>query len=180
MTIFQRIRSVIIALVMILSGVLMLCLPDIGYAVAALILSISLLLYGIRTLIYYFTLARHMVGGRGILYIGIVVLDLGIFTLTVADNMEIYILLYLLAFRLFSGLVDILRALEARRYESPGWKSKLAVGIVNILMALLALAAGIVFRSEELLVVLYCAGLFGSALARIATAFRKSAIVYIQ
>ncbi len=180
MTIFQRIKTASAGFLMILCGIIMIYDPNLGYLLTALILSVSLTLYGIRILVYYFTLARHMVGGRGILYIGIVVLDLGIFTLTIVDNTSIYILVYLLAFNLFSGLVDILRALEARRTASPRWKLKFSTGIVSILIGVAAFIAGVIFKSENLLVILYCVGLFTSAAARIYTAFRKSAIVYIQ
>lgn len=180
MTGLQRIRSIIIGCLMMACGILILVIPNLGYGIVALILSVAMLLYGIRTLVYYFTMARNMVGGRGILYIGVIVLDLGIFTLTIADNGTVFIIIYLLTIHLFSGLVDILRALEAKRILAPFWKHKLSYGIVNIVIAVAAFISGVILRSTDMLVYIYSAGLIYSAISRIITAFRKTAIVYIQ
>ena len=86
MTVVQRIKNIITGVGMIAGGILMTLYPDMGIGAAALILSISLTLYGFRQIIYYITLARKMVGGRRILYRGVIILDLGLFTLTVSDK----------------------------------------------------------------------------------------------
>ena len=121
-----------------------------------------------------------MVGGRGILYIGVIILDLGIFTLTIVDNPTSFVVAYLLTIHLFAGLVDILRSLESKRISAPSWKFKLSTGIVNIVVAIAAFVFGMVHRSLEVLSIIYGLGLFYSAITRIITAFRKTAIAYIQ
>ena len=121
MSLMQRIKSIAAALLMIAAAVAMLIYPGTGLAFIALILSASLTLYGLRTLVYYFSMARHMVGGKRILYQGLIVFDLGIFTLTMAYNHTIYVILYLLAIHAFAGVVDVMRAMEARRFDGP-WR----------------------------------------------------------
>ena len=180
MTGLKRIRNILTGLIMMVSSFVMLLFPEDGFIIVAVILTVSLLIYGIRTLIFYFTMARHMVGGRGILYIGVIVIDLGVFSLTVADNPTFFIIIYLLTIHLFAGLIDILRALEAKRIEAPSWKMTFASGVVNIAVAVAALVAGALLRSTDVLVYIYSAGLFYSAVMKIAAAFRKTAVVYIQ
>ena len=172
---FQKIRAVFEGLMMLLAVTILLWEPGSGYKVIGLILSVILILSGIRSLLFYFTMARNMVGGRITLFRGIIALDLGMFAYTLQDIPPIYILLYLLIGHLLSGVIDVLRAMEAKRMES-SWRLNLAYGIANIL---LAFACGCCFHNLTLLSYVYAAGLFYSACLRIAQAFRKTAIVYI-
>ncbi|MBR4394417.1 MAG: hypothetical protein IKT07_10415 [Oscillospiraceae bacterium] len=173
----QRFTHVLTGLAMIALGVLMMLEPEDCVVIAAGLLSISLTVRGIRYLVYYFTMARHMVGGKLMLYVSIISLDLGLFTATLLDTPRFYIFLYLIAAYAFSGVINLLRGLEARNYGGAAWKHSIIHGGVCILIAL----ASVVFiRSADVLVVFYSAGLIYSALIRIATAFRRTAIVYIQ
>ena len=173
----QLIKSVLISLLIILGAVIMIAFPKDGIIITASILSLSLIIYGIKTLIYYITMARHMVGGRIMLYLAVVVLDLGIFTMMLTRIPKIYIVLYLVVGYAFSGVVDILRALEAKKYQAPSWRLSLISGIIGVVIAILCI---VFIGSTNMIVYLYCAGLIYSAIVRIITAFRKTAIVYIQ
>ena len=86
-------------------------------------------------------------------------------------------LAYLLGFHAFAGLVNVLRALEAKRYKSSSWRINMAQGVASILTALICM---IFYRNETLLVYCYCAGMIYSAALRIYSAFRRTAVVYIQ
>lgn len=173
----QRVENVLMGLLMILCSVIMVLYPEGGYLFVVLLVSLSLLLSGLRSIVYYFSMARHMVGGRWILYTGVIVFDLGMFTFAVADSPRALVLLYLLGFFAFAGLVDILRGLEARRLEAPSWKFNTAHGAVNILIAVFCI---VFVRSTRVLVDIYCLSMFFSACARIASAFRRTKMVYIQ
>ena len=175
MTSLQRIRKVLKGLLMLLGAAFLLLIPDKGYLIIGLILSVVLILDGIRSLWFYFTMARNMVGGKMILFRGIIGLDLGVFAYTLKEIPPVYILLYLLIANLFSGVVDVLRAMEAKRMESR-WRLSFVTGAFNIL---LAVACGFCFRDPTVLTYVYSAGLVTSALLCIAQAFRKTAIVYI-
>ena len=179
----QRIKNILIGALIILGAVILIIFPEDGILITAAILSLSLFFYGIKTLIYYLTMARHMVGGRIMLYLGIIVLDLGMFTMMLTniprdqDNEKMYIALYLVVVYAFSGAIDILRALEAKKYSAPSWKFSLISGVINVVVAILCI---VFIGSSDMIVYLYCAGLIYSAIVRIVTAFRKTAIVYIQ
>ncbi|WP_405357365.1 DUF308 domain-containing protein [Ruminococcus sp.] len=173
----QRIKNVLIGILIILGAVILIAFPEEGIIITASILSLSLFVYGIKTLIYYITMTRHMVGGRIMLYLAVVVLDLGMFTMMLTNIPKMYIALYLVVVYAFSGAIDILRALEARKYQAPSWRFSLISGIINVVIAILCI---VFIGSTNMIVYLYSAGLIYSAIARIITAFRKTAIVYIQ
>lgn len=173
----QRIKNVLIGILTILGAVILIVFPEEGILITASILSISLFVYGIKTLINYITLTRHMVGGRIMLYLAVVVLDLGMFTLMLTNIPKMYIALYLVVAYAFSGAIDILRALEAKKYQAPSWRFSLISGIINVVIAILCI---VFIGSTNMIVYLYSAGLIYSAIVRIITAFRKTAIVYIQ
>ena len=180
MTSVQRVKKVLAGLLMLLCCVALAAEPEFGFYFVALILSVSLLLYALRSLLYYFTMARHMVGGKSILFRGVIVLDLAVFTLSMVDDPKLYIIFYLLGIHAFAGLMAILRALEARRFQSPSWRRNMLSGAVNLIIAVLAVIAGLFLPDTRDLVYLYAGCLFYSACVQIASAFRKTAIVYIQ
>ena len=72
MTLMERIRGVLFGMFMILGAAILLYSPGDGYLVIATIYGFVLLFSGIRLLIYYVTLARLMVGGKTILYLGVI------------------------------------------------------------------------------------------------------------
>ena len=76
----QRVQKVLAALGYIGAAVLMLWLGEDGYELVLLMLGLSLTAQGIRSIVFYFNMARHMVDGRSILYKGVILLDFGIFT----------------------------------------------------------------------------------------------------
>ena len=176
---FQRIKDVLFSAVILLFAVAILMVPQDGFEAVALVIGFLLLIYGGRKMWYYFRMARHMVGGKSILYQSIIVLDLALFTLTVASMSSFVILFYLLGVYAFTGVISILRAFEAKRFGA-AWKFKLISGIVSVLFALFALILGVAFDNKEILVYGFSISLFYEAAVRIVNAFRKTAVVYVQ
>lgn len=173
----RRVGSFLAGLLMLFCALIMVLAPSVGYPLVVLILSFSLLIYGIKSLLYYFTMARHMVGGKASLYTGIILFDLGMFSVMLTNIPAVYVIIYLAAVKLFAGGVDILSAVDSKRSGSPSWKMKLAAGIVNILIAAACVAFG---QNQTIMVYIYCSGLIYSAVLRLIAAFRKTAIVYIS
>ncbi len=173
----ERIRNFIVGLGMIVSAAVMILFPDFGYLLVGTILSFMLMIAGIRNLIYYRSMARHMVGGRRIFYTGLLLLDMGIFAGGLVAMNGVYVMLYLLGGYAFSGLVHILRAFEAKEYSFSAWIRTLSNGIFDLAIAVLCL---FFYQSQGIMVIIYCIGLVHSAILRIRSAFRRSAIVYIQ
>ena len=173
----RRVWNIISAIIMMLSGVVLVIIPDIGMLIIAIVLSLFLIGRGMKFIIYYFSMARLMVGGKSMLLIGVFLLDFGIFTLTVLSNPKLLVIIYLLGGHLFGGVVNIVKAIREKKEKAGSWKRDLAEGIVHAVLAILCI---VFITNIEVLVVIYCLGLFYSALTRIASSFRRTAIVYIQ
>ena len=164
---------------MIAMGVVLLTMRN-GYGVIILVLCVSMVAYGIKSLTNYFTMSRHMVGGNMMLFIGILAIDAGLFTVTLSNIPHIFVILYLIGGNIFEGVIGILRAFEEKRMEAPSWQLKLGTGIISIVLSAAAFVLGAIVRSADIMVYVYCAGLFYSAIVRIASSFRKTAVVYIR
>ena len=124
-------------------------------------------------------MAKHMVGGKNVLYRGMIFLDLGVLAGNLFEHPAVYSLIYLSLLHLFIGAVSILRANESRKIGS-SWKVKIAYGIANVLIAVIVVVCGVVFGQFRAAVIAYGAGLIYSAILRLISAFRRTSIVYIQ
>lgn len=177
---FQRVKSLIFGVFLILFAVALFTSPTEGYPVIAAVVSALVFIYGFRLLIYYFRMARHMVGGKSTLCQAIIILDLALFTTSMVSMGGVIIIIYLLGIYAFTGVVDILRAFEARNLKASNWKLKLATGLISVLFAVSLVVVGVVNGNLQIIVYGYCAVLLYSAIVKIVTAFKRTAIVYIQ
>ena len=203
MTLWQRIKNILAALMLVLLGLLLIAAnifdytslanipgmdPEIaaeiqatdfstvGYSTVLLILSIILLAYGIRMILFYFTMARHMNGGRSMLYRGILFTDLALLTFSLQDVPVVYIMAYLIGLLGFSGAVDIFRAFDARKIHAR-WKGRLIRGIITLAFAIYAFLN---LNTPQFCVYIYSASLFYNALMRLGSAFRRTELITIQ
>lgn len=176
---FQRVKSFFRGTATLLLALILFLFAEDGCVFISAILSLSLLAYGVRLIWYYFTMARHMVGGKSTLYQAVILLDLGLFTATVGSLDNFIVLIYLLMIYVFSGFVDIMRALEAKRVGAVSWKLRLIGGIAGVVFSVLLVVIGII-AGNGILVYGYGISLLYSGVLRIIAAFRKTAIVYIQ
>ncbi len=178
MSVTQRIKRILLGLMMLLAAIAFLVLPEDGtYSIIIALLALGLAIRGIKDIAFYFTMARHMVGGKMILFQGVVVLDFALFTGSLHDVPKIYILLYLVGIHAFSGAIEILRALEAKRTVGGPWKMKMGHGLINLGLALTCL---IFLHSTSTAVIIYSIGLLYSAIVRIISGFRRTAFVVIE
>ncbi|MBO6159415.1 MAG: hypothetical protein J6P72_09215 [Firmicutes bacterium] len=176
MTKLQRFQSILASLFQLLFAVLILFFSDLGYGIITALISFSLLLSAIREFRYYFSMARYMVGGKRMLYRALIMTDLAFLSLSIAQIPTIYIQIYLVAIFGFSGFVDLMRALEARRGGASSWKLNAFHSAFNLLMAILCLCF---IRFGRVTEILYVISLVNSAILRLITAFRRTAIIYI-
>lgn len=180
MSYLQRMKSIFSGLFLLLIALLLLLLPKEGFSLIVAFLSASVFLYCIRLFLYYLTLARHMVGGKSILCRAILLLDLALFMTTLTSMSTFIIMFYLLGIYAFTGAIDILRALEARRLGASSWRTKLLTGIIIVVLSIVLFLVSVITKSTDFLVYGYCLLLVYSAIMKIVTAFRKTAVVYIQ
>ncbi|MBR5116761.1 MAG: hypothetical protein IK096_06820 [Lachnospiraceae bacterium] len=176
MTVAQRIENFVIGGVMLILGAALLSQDADAYPAIVSLYCLALELQGIRLIWYYFAMARHMVGGRSILYRGVLFINFGVFTGTLLSVPQIYILAYLTGTLAFSAVIDLLRANEARGIRGP-WKLKTFQGAVKLLIALICL---IFMHSPALVVDIFSVGFIFSALMRIVNACRRTPVITIS
>ena len=174
---FQRVKSILLAVLMILIALILFLVPNYGFYIVVLILCIGLFAMGIKEIIYYFSMAIHMVGGKRSLYKGVIILEVALFAFSVYDVPGFVVILYLIGIHAFSGVVDLLRANESRKNGSKNYKMKLIHGIIDIVIALIC---AVFIKNANVAAYIYGGGLVYSAIMRIVMACRKTAIVYIQ
>ncbi|MBR3509908.1 MAG: hypothetical protein IKO03_14190 [Lachnospiraceae bacterium] len=178
MTGFQRVKKVLLGLLMLAVAIGFMMEPsDEIYMAIVAILALGLAIEGIKDVVFYFMMARHMVGGKMILIQGVIILDFGLFTASLTDVPKIYILLYLIGIHAFSGVVEVLRAMEAKRAVEGPWKLKFSHGLVNFALAIACL---IFIRNSNTALLIYSIGLIYSAIINILTAFRKTTFILIE
>jgi len=180
MTNVQRIKNAILGFLIMALGLLMMTSPSHVLNFISFILCLSLLFRGIRNLAFYYSMGRHMVGGRNSLISGVILLNLGLFTLSLNSLPIPFIILYLLVMYAFKGGIDIMMAVQSKRMGTPSWKFNLFTGCINLAMAVTAFVFGFMRGSVGTVGFIYSAGLAYSGFARIVNAFRKTAITYIQ
>ena len=177
MTKLQRVRGFLFGVLTIIMAIILVADPEVGYDAVLGLLSLSMAVSAIGALYHYFTMARFMVGGKYVLYRGVIFLDFAILTGTLTDLPEVLVLIYLVIIHAFSGAVELLRANEARLYGAKSWKVKFLHGCVNVLIAI---ACVVFINSHNTAVIIYSIGLIYSGITRIATSFRKTTFIYIQ
>lgn len=173
-----RVKNIAEGLGLIFIGVLLVIDKEDSYWLLMMFVSLALFVGAIRILVYYFRMARHMVGGKMILYRGIIMLDLGVITLSLTDIPVYYFLMYIIALHLFMGLVDCVRALEARQEKAPSWKWQMIEGALILVLSFICLF-GLRSLSRVINIYIYCFGLAAAGVVRIVSACQKNAIVYV-
>lgn len=162
---------------MIVTAFFMVYNPKEAYGLVIAFMAIGFLVSGIATLSYYFTMAKYMVGGKIVLYRGVLLFDFAIFTGALADVPRFYVLIYLAVIHMFSGLVEVLRSSEARGNGGKSWGLKLIHGLINITVAICCIVFA---RKTNTAVYIYSGGILYSGIIRIIQAFRKTSFVYIR
>ncbi|MDO4187692.1 MAG: DUF308 domain-containing protein [Lachnospiraceae bacterium] len=177
MTSINRIKSIFAGILMLIGSAILLNYPKEGYIVVVFILTISFLLYGIRMLIYYFTMARYMVGGIMTLYKSIIAIDFGLFVFELEDAPLRLVMLYLIGIMAFHGITVMLKALDSKRLGVSFWKYRLIYGSGMILLAIVCI---FLWDIPQIVTIIYCIGLIHAGIYRITMAFRKTAIIHIE
>ena len=179
MTKADRVKNILRGIAIVLLSIGLIVYSTDALPVVLLLIGVGMTLKGFRALIYYFVMARSMVGGKRALYRGILFLDLGLFTSSLANDPSVVIILYIAAVNAFAGFVAILRTREAKKWGSPRWKQPAVYAAFSLAMAVTVLISGLIFKNYDMTVYVYAAGLLYSAILLIASAFRRTAIVYI-
>lgn len=177
MTKLQRVKNFIMGFLLLLWAALLIIDPKDGYVWVLIIMDILLVLQAIRGLTYYFSLARFMVDGRRVLYKTLFILDLAIFAnflVNIPSGMLVIYITYIVG---FAGVVSIFNAFQALKIKSKAWVKKLIYGIVEFGICVLSIRF---IKNMEVMAYVYAAVIIYLAITKIADAFKKSAIMYVQ
>ena len=177
MNIGKRLMHCCIGILILLGCAAMILFPEYGYRVVIILLDVALLIWGVRLLIFYFTMARFMVGGMRVFYQALILIDLGLFAFSLEKYPQTIAMLYLVGTMAFSGGLSLLRALEARRMGAGSWRTACAVGACRLVLSVACL---FYLDSVNVMTDLYCLGLVNTAVSHFITAFRPAVIVYVD
>ena len=177
MTRFQRIENLAAGAFLVLLGLLIPRAGGDSYAIITGLLAFYMTFNGVRLLFYYFTMARHMPGGKTILFTGLLLANFALFSFSLVDEKRIYIVVYLAAVHSFWGLINLVKGISEIRSRAASFRIDMAQGIGNLVLAGASLCS---IHSVRLLIWFFCGGLIYSGLVRIISAFRRSAVVYVQ
>ena len=180
MTKIQRFNSFVGGMLTVLFGIILYEAPFLGTDLISLVMTVTLLLMGIKNLYFYATMSRHMVEGLYSLFYGIILIDLGIFACMIQSVSPVYVILYLLVIHSIYGMTDIMVALQARKMKSKSWRIKLLTGIGNMSLGVLALFFGLTGDDIFRVIYIYALGIIYTGIMRMANAFRRTAVPYIQ
>ncbi len=172
----KRVENVAAGIVMLIASIILMVSPESGYEFVVVLIDITFLLYGIKMLIYYFTMARFMVGGIMTLYKSIIAIDFGLFVFYMQNTPKRLTMLYLVGLIIFNGVVALLGAFEAKRIDASFWKSRMIKGMVSIVFAIVCLCF---WNSAKMVTIIYGISLIYEAFYRIGKAFRRTAIIHI-
>lgn len=173
----RRILNIIGAIFKIQAALFLMFIPEIGFRLIAMFVGFMLTYKGLRYLIYYLTHAQHMVGGKRILLIGLILFDMGVFSAILYDQAQAIMIIYVVAGHLIAAVLNIVRTVGNKRDGNPGWKIDLAQFIGNIILVALCL---IFIKYVEIPVLIYGAGAIYSSVLTIISSCRRTAIVYVQ
>ena len=173
----RRVLTVVVALLGILGAVILMTIPDYAYEVLELGISLTLVYNGVRYIIYYITNAQHMVGGKWFLLIGIIMFDMGVFATAIYDRTQKITLIYIICAQLVAAVLSLIRAAGDMKDKNLSWKFHLAQGIGSSIQVILCL---IFINSAMIPLYLYCIYAIYTAILMIISAFKKTAIVYVQ
>lgn len=177
MTKTKRVFTIIGAFLAIQGSLILMLVPNYALEIIAAGLGFTLVFYGLKYLLYYLTHAQHMVGGKWFLLIGLILLDAGIFAGTVYDKAKVLTILYIAGAHLIGAGLNIVRAVGNRKDNNRGWKIDMAQGVGNIILVLLC----IIFMHDVIIpVYIYCISAIYTAILMLISAFKKTAIVYVQ
>lgn len=172
----QRIFTILKSIFFIICAIIILAYPEDGYRIVVLILDIALLIKGFSMLVYYFTMARHKVGGLSTFFKSIIIIDFGLFVLSYKEAPQKIVMVYLILLCGFSAVVAVMNIMKGIKIKSPAWKIQCVRCAIAVLAALFCI---ININSNEAAAVVFGFGLILSAISDILLCFKDSEMYYI-
>ena len=172
MTLMRRIVNIIIGLVTIAFAFLTFFLGRNGLLVVMFIFEIGLFGYGVYMIFYYLLMARHMVGGQLMLFLGLFTFGLSLVALKITEVPEKGLAVLVGFALLLAGGMDVVRSFEIKtRGSETSWRFTRVTGIIEMLLALFSLIMGLINPAWTAYIL--GASLLYSGVSRIIAALRR-------
>ena len=176
MTKTQKFLTILVSVFYLLCAFLILCRPVDGYRAVVFILDIALLVMGFSQLIYFFTMARHKVGGLTVLYKSIFLIDMGILIMSYKDSPKKIVMIYLIVLIGIQAAIDIMNAIKGIKIKSDAWKTKLLKGLLSVAVIITCICN---INSTETAAIIFAIGLIIEAIAGIVQCFKNTQMLYV-
>lgn len=178
MSVAQRIKSVLMGFLLFAIGLLMeVAQGEKMIYLVALFFFLALIVIGIRYIVFYFRMARHMIGGLNQLIVGFMLIDAALVFVSLSGSPNVFIALYLVGINVVSGGLTAYRALTQKKLGDKHWRLKLFRGALNVVLGICCL---FYVNSADFLMMTYGLSLMASGVLRVVEAFRPTDVVYIQ
>ena len=177
MTRTRRIFNIISSAFAIQVALLLMLVPEATFIIIAIGVGLMLTYKGLSYIIFYLTHANHMIGGKRILLVGLILLDVGVFASALFDQAQAIMIIYVVGCHVVAAGLNIVRTVGNKKDGNPGWKTDLAQAVGNIAQVALCL---IFIKSVEIPVYIFCGGLIYSSILTIISSCKRTAIVYVQ
>lgn len=165
------------SLIVVAIGAIIVFTPsELGYIIVALIIGLIITYRGVKTLIFYFSSARHMVGGGRIFVNSIILIDFGSMAIALMLQSSTLAMIYIIALFMLLGVIDILRSLEIKKNGSKKWIWKFIKGLLIIGVGVVCI---INIESKDVMLLVLGIAWMVEGITGIISAFNKSAVVYI-
>ena len=102
----KRVWNILVAIFMIQSALLLMLIPEEAFLLIAVFVGLMLTFRGIKFLFYYGTHAKHMIGGKKILLVGLLMFDAGVFSTALLDQAQIIMIFYVVAIHLVAAVLN--------------------------------------------------------------------------
>ena len=120
----RRLWNIIVAILMIQAALLLMLVPDASFILIVVFLSLVLTFKGLKFLIYYLTHAQHMVGGKWLMLVGLILLDMGGLAMVLIEQAPSIMIVYVAGVHLVYAVLGIARAVTNKGDGNTGWHRK--------------------------------------------------------
>lgn len=174
MTNGAQLRGIFVGLLMIICGAAVI-LFDGAEQWIPIVLGCMLCWRGISTLFSYFSVLRRTVASERVMWIGIIIFDLGVLALVTYDRPTFVIVTYLVVTHVVEGGINFARGILSRA-DDPRWRESVLMGLLRLCIAI----SCIVFMHDyAMLDIIWGLGFMVEGIMRIASSLRPTAVLFV-
>ena len=174
MTNGAQVRSIFVGMLMIFCGAAVILFEGAEQWIP-IVLGLMLCWRGISTLYSYFSILRRAVASKRVMWIGIIIFDLGVMALATYDRPTFVIVTYLVLTHAVEGGINIARGFLSSA-DGPRWRESVLMGVFRLCIAI----SCIVFMHDyAMLDIIWGIGFIAEGIMRIVSSLRPTAVLFV-